>query len=73
MQSFCSEIAAIMEVDEVRPESVLREYMEWDSLTVLSVVAMVHKNYGLRITATDLRTVETAGDLYTLIEQKRSK
>ena len=73
MESFYAELAEIMEVDEVRPESVLSEFIEWDSLTVLTVIAQVHKEYGLRLHASDLKSVETAGDLLHLIEEQRRK
>jgi len=71
IESFYSELAAIMEVDEVLPESVLSEFIEWDSLTVLSVIAMVHKQHGLRLHASDLKGLETAQDLCRFIEDRR--
>jgi acyl carrier protein len=73
MESFYLKLAEIMEVDEVRADSVLRDYPEWDSLTALSVVAMVHSRYGLSLTAGDLKGVETARDLCGLIEEKRGR
>jgi acyl carrier protein len=73
MESFYSELAAIMEVDEVRPDSVLGEFIEWDSLTVLSVIAMVHKEYGLRLHAANLKGLDTAQDLFRFIEEQRGK
>ena len=73
VESFYTELAEIMEVDEVRPESVLSEFIEWDSLTVLSVIAMVHKQYALRLHAADLKAVTTAQDLFGLIETQRAK
>jgi acyl carrier protein len=73
MESFYSELAAIMEVDEVLPESVLSGFIEWDSLTVLSVIAAVHKEYGLRLHASDLKGLERARDLYGFIEDQRGK
>lgn len=71
MESFYLSLAEIMEVDQVKADDVLRDFPEWDSLTVLSMIAMVHQQYSLRLTAGDLRSVETAQDLRDLIAEKR--
>jgi len=73
MESFYVKLAEIMEVDQVQADSILRDFPEWDSLTALSVVAMVHNRYGLSLTAGDLKNVETARDLCSLIDEKRGR
>jgi acyl carrier protein len=69
MNTFYADLAEIMEIDEIDAQSVLRDYAEWDSLTVLSLVARVRQQYGLTLTANDLRPIETAKDLHDLIEE----
>jgi acyl carrier protein len=71
METFYFDLAEIMEVDEVRADNVLKDFAEWDSLTVLSVIAKVHSQYGFSLTADDLRVVDTARDLRDLIAGKR--
>ena len=39
MDEFYTNLVDIFEVDEVNPDSVLRDFENWDSLTVLSVLA----------------------------------
>lgn len=71
MDTFYADLAEIMEIDEIEAQSVLRDYAEWDSLTVLSVIAKVRTEYGLTLGASDLRPIETAKDLHDLVEARR--
>jgi len=58
------------EVLEKDPESLkmsdhFKEYDEWDSLAVLSVMAVMEEEYGVVISRNDLDRCETMEDLYT--------
>ena len=66
MDEFYTRLTDILEVDEVAPGDVLRDFAEWDSLTVLSVIAMMDANYGVNISAAELRTITTVGELADL-------
>ena len=63
MNDLYVQLAEIMEVDEVKPGDVLADFPEWDSLTVLSVIAMLDSKYKLNITAIEMRNFRTAKDL----------
>ena len=69
-ESFYHKLAEILEVDEVQADDVLRDFPEWDSLTVLSVIAMVHTDHGVSLSAEDLRQADTAQALYELTDRK---
>jgi acyl carrier protein len=73
MDEFCKQLAEILELDEVTASDVLENFPEWDSLSVLSVVAMIDAQYRVNLTAKDLRTVRTAQSLYELVDGKRNK
>jgi len=68
---FYQRLAEILDIEEVKPENVLKEYEQWDSLAILSVLAMADSKYGVTIRADEIRQVLTAGDLATLVEAKR--
>ena len=67
---FYQRLAAILDIEEVKPENVLKEYEQWDSLAILSVLAMADSKYGVTIRADEIRQVVTAGDLAALVEAK---
>jgi acyl carrier protein len=68
---FNQRLAAILDVEEVKPENVLKDFDSWDSLAVLSVLAMADAKYGVSIKAEEIRSVVTAEDLARLVEAKR--
>jgi len=68
---FYQRLAVILDIEEVKPENVLKEYEQWDSLAILSVLAMADSQYGVTIRADEIRQVGTAADLAALIDAKR--
>jgi acyl carrier protein len=73
MNGFYGKIAEILEVDAVNPSDLLADFPEWDSLSVLSVIAMAGSDYGVVLTAADLRGVGTAQGLHDLVALKSGK
>ncbi|MFZ1072547.1 MAG: acyl carrier protein [Verrucomicrobiia bacterium] len=68
---FYQRLAAILDLETVKPEDVLKDFESWDSLAVLSVLAMADSKYGVSIKAEEIRSVVTAADLATLVESKK--
>lgn len=55
---------------ELTVDTKFRELDEWDSLATLSTIAMVDDEYGIVISANELRQLETLGDIIRAIESK---
>ncbi len=68
---FYQRLAEILDVEEVKPENVLKDFDGWDSLAILSVLAMADAKYGVSIKAEEIRSVVTVEDLARLVETKR--
>ena len=73
MDGFYEKIAEILEVDTVNASDVLADFEEWDSLSVLSTIAMIGTDYGVNLVAGDLRRVSTAEALRDLVAARRGK
>lgn len=56
--------------DDVDADTILRDLESYDSLSLLSVIAMVDKLYSVTITASDIRSISTAAQLKDMIEKK---
>ena len=67
---FYQRMAEILDAEEVSPENVLKEFDGWDSLAVLSVLAMADSKYGVSVKADEIRSVVTVEDLAKLVEAK---
>jgi acyl carrier protein len=71
MNEFLKKLAEILEVGEVKETDELKAFPQWDSLAVLSVIAMLDANYGLNLRAADFATVNSAADLWNLVQSKK--
>lgn len=64
-------------VEDVEPgtlsaETAFKSIEQWDSLSVLTVIAMVDADYDTRLKARELKQAETLNDLYSIIEGKKA-
>lgn len=71
MDEFYNQLAEILDEADVKPEDTLRDFSEWDSLSVLSILAMLDSKYGVNVSSEELATVITASDLASLASSKR--
>lgn len=51
--------------------TIFRDLEDWDSLTAMSVIAMVHDEYNVTIGVEDFRKLITIGDLYYYIKKNQ--
>ncbi|HPC61815.1 MAG TPA: phosphopantetheine-binding protein [Verrucomicrobiota bacterium] len=71
MDDFLKSIAAILEVPEVKETDDLKSFEQWDSLSVLSVIAMLDAKHGVNLKAADLAQVNSAGELWRLVQSRK--
>jgi len=71
MNEFLKKLAEILEVGEVKETDELKAFPQWDSLAVLSVIAMLDANYGVNLRAADFGPVNSATDLWNLVQSKK--
>ena len=72
MDEFLKQVAGILEVDEVKDTDELKAFPQWDSLSVLSVIAMLDASYGVNLRAADFGPVKTVGDLWKLVQSRKA-
>jgi acyl carrier protein len=73
MNEFLKKIAEILEVENVSDADDLRAFPQWDSLAVLSVIAMLDASYGVNLRAADLQEAATAGALWNLVQSTKAR
>jgi acyl carrier protein len=71
MDDLYTQLAGILELEQVTPGIVLAECEFWDSLTVLSIISMLDANYGVHLSAGEVRAMHSAADLASAVEQRR--
>ena len=55
------------DVSMFSPETRFKELDDWNSLTALSIIAMVDEEYGVSINSDNIRSAQTVGDLFKQI------
>ncbi len=73
MDQFYERLAVVIEEDSVKPDDVLSSFEQWDSLTALSVIAMIEEHYAVNVSGEDLAEARTAGALEAFVAGKRTK
>ena len=58
------------DADVFTPETAFRKVEEWDSLTALSVIAMVDEAYSIKLTGDDIRKSTTVEDIFNIVKSK---
>ena len=71
MNEFLKSIAGILEVETVREADDLKSFPQWDSLAVLSVIAMLDANYGVNLRAADFTPINSIADLWALVQSRK--
>jgi len=73
MEMFIDKFAEALEKEAsgIDSKDKFREYEEWDSLAVLSVIAMIKQNYGITIPRKEFDTLLTIEDLYSYISANK--
>ena len=70
---FLDELANILDEASVEEGANLRDYPSWDSLAVLSIVALADSKFGFTLTFPDVKTLTTVADLWAFFEKNRKK
>jgi acyl carrier protein len=70
-EDFINELKDALEIEDEDQEITVKTYLkdleEYDSLSVLSIIAMIDKNFSKQILSSDLVKVITVGNLIELI------
>ena len=71
MNEFLKKIATILEVDDVKETDEFKAFPQWDSLSELSVIAMLDASYGVNLRAADFGPIKSVGDLWNLVQTRK--
>ena len=68
-EEFFNRMTDILDAEDyVTMDAVLADIEEWDSLSVVSYVAMANTSCGKKVNVKDVREAETIQDLYNLLK-----
>jgi acyl carrier protein len=64
------------QLDDVGPgslqgNSVFKDIEEWNSMTALSMIAMVDEEYSVKLTGNEIKQAQTIEDLFNIVKNKK--
>ena len=69
MEQFIEQIIDVMDIEEeITADTILENLEEWDSLSIVSFMAMANAAYGKKVVAADVKMAKTVADLYELVK-----
>lgn len=70
MDDLYETLAEILDQEEIKKEDLLKDFEDWDSLAILSIIAFVDSKYGITLYSEELENLSKAQDLDILIKSK---
>jgi len=67
MKDLLTELADILEVEELEPDTNFTDLPECDSLSLLSIIVAMDSKYGVHLTASEVKQAGTGRLLYELV------
>ena len=58
------------EVSEITPDADIKQTLELDSLSLVDMVALIEKEFGVKIKPSEMPQVKTFGALYDFIAER---
>lgn len=71
MKELLAELADILEVEELKPDTNFTDLPECDSLSLLSIIVAMDSRYGVRLTTSEIKQAGTGRLLYELVERMK--
>lgn len=63
-EQFLEEMVEVLQTeDEITMDTVLEDLEEWDSLSIMSTMAFLDKNFGVKTNMADYKNMTTIGDI----------
>ena len=57
------------DVSVFKPDTEFKALEEWESLTALTVIAMIDREYGVTVSGKDIREAKTIEDLFRRVQE----
>jgi acyl carrier protein len=70
---FIEKVKEILELEDVSltENSNLNDFEEYDSISILSVIALIDESFNMKLTSEELESITTVNSLITLIGEEK--
>jgi acyl carrier protein len=73
MQNFIKKLEEVFEMQTgtINSQDIFREYKEWDSMALLSLMAMLEDEYNITIPREDFQKISTIEDIFNFLNKNQ--
>ncbi|PAF43775.1 acyl carrier protein [Helicobacter sp. 11S03491-1] len=71
MEKIYKKLQDILELDVINDKDLLEDFEDWDSLSIITLITFLDKEYGIVLYTNEIKSAKTVGDLVALIQKKR--
>ena len=73
-EKFLNLIKETLEIEgrDLKMQDRFKEYGEWDSLGLLSVIAAIDEEYGVIVEGNKFKDIDTLGQLFAEVDQQKA-
>lgn len=68
MEKFEEQLLDILEVDKINDEDILEEFEAWDSLAIISIIAIANSSFNKTITVAEVKNAKNIKGLKELLK-----
>lgn len=55
---------------EFSADTMYKDLDEWSSMTAMAIMSMIENKYGIEVSMIEIRTADTIGSLFSIMESK---
>lgn len=73
MQKIIAKLEELLDVESINENDLLENFEDWDSLSIISFIAFLDKEYSVNLYTNELQQAKTIKDLLQLIKDKQNE
>ncbi|STQ85560.1 acyl carrier protein [Helicobacter muridarum] len=73
MQKIIAKLEELLDVESINENDLLENFEDWDSLSIISFIAFLDKEYSVNLYTNELQQAKTIKDLLQLIKDKQDE
>ncbi|MDE6886351.1 MAG: acyl carrier protein [Helicobacteraceae bacterium] len=70
MTKLYDKLKDVLDVETINDDDKLEDFDDWDSLSIISILSFLDKEYGINVYTNELQNLKTIKDLIDLVKSK---
>lgn len=62
----------ILDTQNICDESILEDFEDWDSLSIITLITFLDKEYGINLYTNEIKAAKNVGELLSIIKKKKT-